>query len=450
MGKKPNVIMILTDQQSCWTLSCYGGEVVQTPYADTLAAEGARLSNCMTVSAVCTPSRGCFMTGRYPHRHGAFDNKFPMNLDEMTFARVLKSANYDTGYIGKWHLAGADGPTWIPDEMSVGFDDHQYMFNRGHLKEFIDREGQPPARSAKIGNETTYATDWLADKACNFIRSERSNPFCLVVSIPDPHTPFNVRAPYDTMYKPEDMIVPESFNQEIIPDWAEERRQTNFPLDMPDREERLRIDLAQYCGEVKCIDDNVGKIMDCLKEKGIYDDTVIIFTSDHGEYLGEHGGLGRKNCLYETAHRIPMIIRWPERIQAGTLVDQVVTNVDFQPTLLNLIGVEPSGREDGRDASPLLQNKDIPWSNEAIIHPNNSLFHTGIFTDQYELAYGPDGFKDHVLFDRKKDPEQMKNLYNEPSYKDIISELTLRIAAHHDGINTPKERIPEPARKWMN
>jgi arylsulfatase A-like enzyme len=440
----PNVLILHTDQQSCWTLSAYGGSLVQTSHCDRLAREGALFSNFITNSAVCTPSRGCLVTGRYPHSHGAYTNNVPLNRDEVTFAQILHDNGYETGYAGKWHLDGTPRPGWVHPERSMGFHDSRYMFNRGHWKQIRDMpmaDTEPLVFPYEvIGDARTYTTDWLCDKAIAFIERPRTAPFCYMLSLPDPHTPFTVRPPYDSMFDPQDMPLPATFGQENLPRWAEAARENGpYALGNLDREGLLRRNKAQYCGEVKCIDDNVGRILECLESRGILDDTVVVFTTDHGEYMGEHGLLG-KNQLYETAYRIPLLVRWPEAIAPGTVVDQVCATVDFQPTLLGLLGIGPCGREQGSDASPLLRGGGLDWPpGEAFVH-HSSHRRAGILTTAFMLAYVEGG--EAILFDRENDSDQVHNLFAKPGYEDVVQELTERIVQHH-------EQTRSPAAAWL-
>ncbi len=427
---RPNLLVIHTDQQSCWTLSAYGPKLIDTPHIDSLAADGAIFNNFFTNSAVCTPSRGCFLTGRYPHAHGAYRNNIPLKRNEKTFARVLLDAGYDTGYAGKWHLDGTPKPGFVKPDRAMGFADSTYMFNRGHWKKITEPAGQPHPKCwpyKVMGDRKTYTTDWLADKTIAFISRPRKKPFCFMVSIPDPHGPYRARPPYGKMYKPEDMPVPETFNQKDLPKWARGRGKGRRS------EAALRKAKAEYCGAVKLIDDSVGRILKCLDDKGILDNTIVVFTTDHGDYMGEHGLMG-KNQLYETAYRIPLLIRWPRKIKKGTKIDNIVATVDFAPTILNLMGVKPSGREQGRDGSGLLRGKKVDWVDEAHIH-HSSLERVGIFTPDYELAYLKEG--GHILFDRRNDPMQKKNLFGEKKYRKVIDELTARIAKHHIEVKSP-------------
>lgn len=439
-NKRPNLLIIHTDQLSSWAISAYarkltqtpnhGRILVETPHIDSLAREGAIFYNFFTNSAVCTPSRGCLLTGRYPHAHGAHKNNIEMNRDEVTLAHILHSRGYETGYAGKWHLDGEPKPGWVKPDRSMGFTDCRFMFNRGHWKKIVEEpEGNPKVSPYKvIGDKQTYTTDWLADKAIEFIQRSRSHPFFYMVSIPDPHTPFTVREPYMTMYDPEDMIVPNTFKESSK---GSKRNPKNT-------KEALKKKKAHYCGLVKCIDDNVGRILDCLKEKGIFEETIVVFTTDHGEYMGEHGLYG-KNQWYRTAYQIPFLVRWPKKIKAETAISHFVTNVDVQQTLLGLMEIKPSGREQGRDASPLLRGEQADWKDEALIH-HSSLESAGIFTQEYELVLKANG--NHMLFSRLNDPEQTKNLHDNPKYRNILRELAKRIVRHNI-------KVEAPALSWL-
>ncbi len=431
--ESPNLLIIHTDQLSCWAISIYakqrtdtanyGKVLVKTPYIDSLAQEGAIFYNFFTNSAVCTPSRGCIVTGRYPHAHGAYKNNIEMNRDEVTIAHILQNNGYETGYAGKWHIDGPPKPGWLKPERSMGFADCRFMFNRGHWKKIVDQpDGNPEVSPYKvIGDKKTFTTDWLADKTIDFIKKPKRKPFFYMVSIPDPHGPFTVREPYMTMYKPEDMTVPNNFKESPA---GKGNKKTAA---------QMRKSKAQYCGLVKCIDDNVGRILDALKDERILDDTIIVFTTDHGEYMGEHGLYG-KNQWYRTAYQIPFIVRWPKRIRPGTVINNFVTNVDVQQTLLGLMEIKPCGREQGRDASGLLRGNKTKWTDEAMIH-HSSLEAAGIFTPEYELVLKAKG--NHMLFDRVHDPEQTKNLYNNPKYRKVMGDLANRIIQHNIDVNAP-------------
>ena len=436
----PDLLILHTDQLSSWAVSAYapglkrtpnyGKTVVQTPHIDRLGREGARLTNFFTNSAVCTPSRGCLFTGRYPHCHGAYRNNIELNRDEVTIAHVLKQNGYTTGYSGKWHLDGTPKPGFLKPSRAMGFGECRAMFNRGHWKKIVDL----PDGTAKvapyrvIGDQKTFTTDWLAEKTIAFLAKPRKSPFFYTVSFPDPHGPFTVRAPYMTMYKPEDMPVPNTFK--AAPARRGRGRRRN--------EASMRKAKAHYCGLVKCIDDNVGRILAALESKGILDNTIVVFTTDHGEYMGEHGLYG-KNQWYRTAYQIPFVIRWPKAIPAGRIIGEFITNVDVQQTLLGLLGIKPCGREQGRDASALLRGGKPEWEDVAWIH-HSSLKSAGIFTPKHELVLMASGA--HMLFDRANDPEQTKNLAADPAHKKVFDELAARVVEHH-------RKLKSPAADWL-
>ena len=434
--KTPNLLIIHTDQQNCWTLGAYGGTLIMTPNIDSIAGEGARFGNFFTNSGVCTPSRGCFLTGRYPHAHGAYKNNVPMNRDEITLAAVLAAKGYDTGYAGKWHLDGRPKPGWVRPKRSMGFADCRFMFNRGHWKKIIEKQGDAHPEVApygKIGDAKTYTTDWLAEKTVAFIKKPRKKPFFFMVSIPDPHPPYTVRSPFDERFAQKDMPVPKTFFEMGGPAWLKKAR-GGKKASAKQRERTLRQRKAKYCGEVKCIDAAVGRILAGLGEAGLMEDTIVVYSTDHGDYMGEHGLYG-KNNLYETAYRIPLIIRWPRRIRPGMVIDRFFCSVDFKPTILSLMGIAPSGKEQGRDGARLLTGGEKgDWTDEVFIH-HSSLERAGIFTPRYELAYVKDS--DGILFDRAADPDQTRNLFDDPAHAKAKAELAKRIVEHNRAVEAP-------------
>lgn len=444
MPQRPNLLIVHTDQQSAWTLGAYGGRLVGTPHADRLAAQGACFTDFIVNSAVCTPSRGCMLTGRYPHCHGAYHNNMAIGRKEVTLAAALAAAGYDTGYVGKWHLdEKLPGPGWIPPERSMGFADCRWMFNCSHHKsvgEGVDASGRP-AFLAGPGRGHAM-TDWLADRALEFIAAPRRRPFFLMLGIPDPHEPYEAAEPYASMFRPEDMPVPATFREENRPEWARDPQEGCCAIrrrHADDPEAVLRRSKAAYCAMVKCIDDNLGRLLAALEQQGLEDDTVVVFTTDHGDYMGEHGLFG-KNLIYEAVYRVPLLVRWPGRVRAGAAVRRVLSSVDFMPTMLGLLGLPPAGREQGRDGSPFLLGGQVPeWADEAFIHHSHFNL-AGVFTPEWELGLVRDG--EPVLFDRRRDPEQARNLAAEPALRPVVRELAARTREHH-------RRLASPAAEWL-
>lgn len=451
---KKNVLIIYTDQLRRDVLGCYGGHEVKTPNIDEIADGGILMEECYTSSAVCTPSRGCLMTGRYPYNNGAIRNGVPVNRGEHGFAEAFARAGYTTGYLGKWHLADhKEMGNALDDEDGefnrLGFENWKYPMEIGHCKS-IRKQGETIVPSKEMGNEESYTTDWLANEAIRQLKTyDSGRPFLFMVSIPDPHQPYQVRKPYDTMFDPLKMEVPESFYEKEIPDWAEFDawgRNHYLPRGLFEREGHLRRMKALYLGMVKCIDDNVGKITGYLKDSGLWENTVVIFTADHGEYMGEHG-LMEKNNLYESVYHLPMVFSTPGLPCRGSRNRTWFNVVDFGVTLAGMAGIPYPFEADGCDKSDALLEGREEGERESYIHPSD-VPRTGIITERYELAYvggGREGRKyhDHILFDRKEDPTQQNNLFTDPAYREVVKELSDKIIAHHKKVGTPVKVLPK-------
>jgi arylsulfatase A-like enzyme len=266
-----------------------------------------------------------------------------------------------------------------------------------------------------------------------------------MLSYPDPHPPFSVAEPYASMFPESSIKLPETFHQKDLPKWAEQMRQDDLKREHvtstedPKREAILRNRKAEYLGMVKCIDDNIGRILQTLRERNLLEDTLIIFTSDHGEYMGEHG-IYFKNAIYEPAHHVGMMMCWPGHIAPGTNIDHCVANVDILPTLAGLLGLKTAGKEQGRDASLLLRGQQNgAWEDVAFIH-KDTYSQSGVFTPRWELGLAQDG--DSVLFDRKNDPLQIHNLYHDAEHAALVKELTERTIQHN-------RQVGCPAMEWL-
>ncbi len=459
--KKPNLLIIQTDEHNFRTLGCYRntlpderafmwgkGNVVETPNIDWLADNGALCTSFYASTPVCSPSRGSFVSGQYPQRTPVVTNDIAMSDRVITFAEVLSKKGYATGYSGKWHLDGFGKPQWEPVR-NFGFQDNRYMFNRGHWKQLKDSPEGPKvaARNKKGGpsygitgaNKTNFTTDFLAQKTINFIKKNKNKPFCYMVSIPDPHGPDVVRAPYDTMYEYMKFETPSTYKKlkNNLPSWGNTKRQKMSQKAM-----------TRYFGMVKCIDDNIGGIIKELKATGQLKNTIIVFTSDHGDLLGEHGR-NNKGVPYEGSAKIPFIVYYPSKIKEKTIINQALTTVDFMPTILGLMEVKGSGKEDGRNAARLFTNKSGKWNDIAFIRgtgqkdQKTDLNWFGAITDRYKLIYDP--VAEPWLMDLEKDPDELQNFYNDASYSSIVKKLTKKLK--HYGEKYKDSRIHNPKMK---
>ena len=437
---KPNVVIVMTDEHNLRTLGCYReqmtedqafvwgkGVKVDTPHIDSLARGGALLSNFYVASPSCSPSRATFMTGLYPHKTGVPNNDLPMDDSMVTFAEVLADNGYATGYLGKWHLDGKGKPQWGP-ERKFGWNDNRYMFNRGHYKKLIDTDGGPkvdaPIKSDGIpgydvgdADETTYATDFLMDRTLDFIRDNKDGPFCVMLSLPDPHGPNTVREPYHSRFMGLEFQTPKTMRKtaEQTPAWTEMGGNNYI------KEPKLNpSQMAAIFGMVQCIDDNIGELLETLSELGIRENTVVLFTSDHGDLMGEHRR-HNKGVPFEMSVKSAFIINYPGNIPSGKVVEGTMTSADVGPTLLSLVGVKDKlPNAHGRSFSKRLLNKNLNPKSDAISYFRGSTNHpswVASVSSGYKLIISD--IDNPWLFDLEKDPDELNNVYDDPAYKAV-------------------------------
>ena len=417
--------------------------VCETPYIDSLAKEGMLFTKFYAATPVCSPSRSSLISGCYPQNTPVTNNNVHLKDGVVTFGHQLGKAGYATGYAGKWHLDGGGKPQWGP-ERKFGFDDNRYMFNRGHWKQFEfdgniprvksrNKKGQPDY-SVKGADEKSFATDWLMDRTIDFIDEHKEGPFAYMCSIPDPHGPDTVRAPYDQMYDDADVEMPRTFDKDPdqAPTWAKPEKKCNFKM-------------AQYHGMMKCIDDNVGKLIAALKERDLYDNTILIFTADHGDMRGEHHRQN-KGVPMEASAKIPFVIRWPEKLKAGRKIDHAVNTTDFMPTILSLMGVEKSGQEEGRDLSAVFEGgsiekeKDITFMRGTTQQNAQSAGWIAAVTPTHKLILSD---KDEAwLLDLSQDPDELKNYISDPKQKATVKSLATSLKAYGEKHKDPKINNP--------
>jgi arylsulfatase A-like enzyme len=437
-SQKPNIIWVITDEHNFRTLGCYrdlmnpeqalqwGETIVDTPNIDWLADNGALFTSMYASSPVCSPSRASMFTGQYPQTVNMEVNNKIMDTNYPTIATVLKNDGYKTGYIGKWHLSGDSKPGWAPNN-SYGFENKQYMFNRGHWKVFgMKTDGTPfiaakdkngePSYSMAGANEKSYSTDWLMDRTIDFIGENKNTPFFCVVSLPEPHGPDAVRAPYDTMYKDVEFNMPRTFMEarnEHSPAW----RKLDKIVDDPQKMQKM---ISTYFGSVKCIDDNIGKLINSLRAQGVLENTIIMFSSDHGDLLGEHNQIN-KGAPFEGSALIPFVVYHGEFIEPGTVVTKAVNNTDWMPTFLNMAGVKSQPKTAGRDLTPLLKSPNLQEWDDVTYSRINGRWLAAI-NNRYKLILDISS-SDPWLIDTEKDPDEIINQYHEAAYKDVAKAM---------------------------
>ncbi len=410
-GKRPNVLVLQPDQHRGTIMSCAGDKQIHTPNLDRLAAAGVRFTNCVSSSPVCSPFRASFQTGLYQHKHGVVRNNLLLDPDFTTFAEVFATAGYATGYIGKWHLDGG-----IPEVQPGGYiepgerrqewqDWNGYEKFHEYFKVWKYDENRNQVRVEGYDWEPT----WHTDMALDFARHNRDagKPWLYYIAYGPPHDPEQCPQKYLDMFDPDAFELPPDI---LAAEWP------------PEREKLLRWYYQVYYGLVTAIDVEVGRILDGLRDLGVYEDTIILYTSDHGDRLGSHrdpnqGYPRGKGAPYATAFRIPLIIHWPREIRPGQVYDTLVSNVDFAPTLLDMAGLGvPAVMQGDSIASWCLKGRGI--ENEAVYlgiggpPDTRSRGWRGVWDGRY--VFSPLGY--NVLYDHQADPYEMNNLFDSPEH----------------------------------
>eukprot|EP00559_Dactyliosolen_fragilissimus_P006969 CAMPEP_0184856872 /NCGR_PEP_ID=MMETSP0580-20130426/2039_1 /TAXON_ID=1118495 /ORGANISM="Dactyliosolen fragilissimus" /LENGTH=462 /DNA_ID=CAMNT_0027352133 /DNA_START=195 /DNA_END=1579 /DNA_ORIENTATION=+ len=407
--------------------------IVSTPNIDRLARSGTTLSNFYVSSPSCTPSRASFMTGLYPWATGATFNHLALNSNATTFANILEDNGYINSYIGKWHLDGDIKPGFkkFTDWRKFGFQERDYMYNRGHWKLFEEVgksmrvccswvQGQDMSnywQKVKT-NSDIYGTDFLVEKAKEVIekRAEKKNkPFSLFLSIPDPHTPMYSREPYESMYDNLKLVKPKTMKvnsyELSAPDWLKYPPGRYYPR-WP-TEDYFR-QVRKSFGMVKLIDDKIGELLDLINRKGMYNNTIIVFTSDHGNLMGEHAS-NLKGSPYKTSATVPFIIRYPNVIPPNRVIQAPAHSTDFAPTLLNLVGVKAKMKSfHGENLAKVIsgKKKQNRWRYVYFRHYFHERYDgawVALANVRYKLVLSIHSTK-QWLYDLKHDPDELKNI----------------------------------------
>ncbi|SDR70033.1 uncharacterized sulfatase [Polaribacter sp. KT25b] len=439
--EKPNLIIIHTDEHNFRTLSAYQkllpeeqafvwgkGNNSKTPNIDKIADEGAIATSYYCASPVCTPSRASLVTGLYPQATGAPKNGMHIREDIPTFATILRDQGYATSYVGKWHLAGHEKYTF-DIKYKAGFEDNRYMMKGGHAPYFHIKDGKFKGINEKVAaklpkEEVIHLTDFFTDKTLEILERDKGKPFALMLSIPDPHTPDYAKPPYNTMYKDLQIEAPKTMAAEytaIKPYWAGGNKPDNNEAFGKKAFKNEKNALKQYFGMVSHIDDSVGRILQFLDDNNLTENTIIVFTSDHGDMFFEHNRRN-KGVPYEGSARIPFVIRYPNKIPAGKVLNTAYTNVDFAPTILSLMNVKTDAKFHGLDTSDdFTNNKKEITSDRITYFAKSGGWWVSAVNDRYKLVI--DKKEKPYLFDLQKDPDELINFYYDKEYATIAKKM---------------------------
>lgn len=487
MSKQPNIVFIMADDHASKAISCYGAGINQTPNLDRLADEGMRFNHCYVTNSICTPSRAAILTGTYNHVNGVTTLNTPINNRLPNVAKHLRTGGYQTAVIGKWHLG--EGSAHEPS----GFDFWSVLPGQG---EYFDPIMIEMGEEIEVAG---YATDIITEKSLEWLdRRDPSKPFFLMCHHKAPHREWEPHPKNRSLYQ-DDIKIPESFNDDyknrakaaaeakmrikddmtyadlglIQPEGGAEvgervmlsstRRKIPNPADVTglrlidkDNGEVFTFEsrdalsqfkyqryLKRYLRTIASIDESVGRVLDYLDQNKLADNTLVIYTSDQGFFLGEHGWFD-KRFMYEESFQMPFLIRYPSLIPTGSVCDHVICNVDFAATFLDLAGMCIPSYMQGKSFKSLLNGAGAGnWSDVAYhrywMHrdpDHNAYSHYGIRNQRYKLIYWyNEGFdlpgtnhggedREWELFDCEKDPLELFNVYADASYQEVVLEMT--------------------------
>lgn len=448
MPTQPNVVFIMTDDHAAHAIGAYGSQINSTPHLDRLATGGMRFNNAFCTNALCSPSRASLLTGTYSHVNGVTTLDTPFDSRLPSFPGLMREVGYQTALFGKWHL----GHGGLADPR--GFDDWEVLPDQGayHDPEMISAAG----RRVHPG----YATDIITDLSLDWLRSrDRSRPFCLLVHHKAPHRPWEPDEKHMHMYPdgsiPEPPTLRDDFatrsqaaataTMRISNDLKPHDYKDPIPRGLTDDEElawKYQRFMSDYLRCVASVDDNVGRVLDYLDAESLTDNTIVIYTSDQGFFLGDHGWYD-KRFMYEESLRMPLLIRYPAEVAAGSECDGMVLNVDFAQTLLDYAAVPALPIMQGASFRPLLRGERPDgwrmsmyyryWMHDDSFHHVRA--HYGVRTERYKLISYP-GFGRRVagssdrefepeweLFDLAADPMELVNVYDDPNFAHIREDL---------------------------
>jgi len=469
--KLPNIIFIMSDDHAYQAISAYGSGLNSTPNIDRIAKEGAIFSKAFVTNSLCAPSRAAMLTGKFSHLNGKIDNVGGFNWNQVSFPKLLQQSGYQTALIGKIHLDG------IPQ----GFDYSNVLPGQGNYynPDFIENGVKKQYHGYVTSLTTQFALDWLDKKR------DKSKPFCLLYHQKAPHRNWLPEEKYLNLYEDRVFQFPGSFfddysgrgtaahtqEMEIVKElgWGHDMKfennpytgdPTDFVSDIkrmdnqqlkawrsaynPRNEEFIKTrpqgkDLASwkfqryirdYLKCIQSIDDGVGEILDYLDKTGLTENTIVVYTSDQGFYLGEHGWFD-KRFMYEESFRTPLLIRYPREIKPGTVVNQMVQNIDLAPTFLNYAGVKEQKEMQGESFRKILNGESLKWRDAIYYHyyeypsVHSVKRHYGVRTEHYKLIHFYYDVDEWELYDLEKDPHEMKSVYDDPEYA-IIKAVLLK------------------------
>lgn len=474
---RPNILFIMTDDHSYQTFSAYDDRFIQTPHLDRIANEGVLFANSFVANSICAPSRAVMLTGKHSHMNGQLDNRIRFDSSQNTLPKYLQAAGYQTALVGKWHLKSQ--PT--------GFDHWEVLIGQGHYynSDFIENGTRRTVEG--------YVTDVITDKGLAWLEQrDKSKPFSLMVHHKATHRTWMPDTALFQEFAGTEFDVPDNFFDTYEGRQAAEEQAMSIDKNMDlvwdnkmlDKEEEIqsrlrknfergqygRMNEAQmaawdayydpqieafkaanlsgkelalwkyqrymmdYLQCVRSVDNNVGRLLDYLEANDLLDNTLIVYTSDQGFYMGEHGWFD-KRFMYEQSLRTPLVMRLPNSMKKRGTIDELVQNIDYAPTFMEVAGLEVPADMQGLSLLPLLKGETEDLRDELYYHyyeypgAHSVKRHYGIRTDRYKLMHFYHDIDTWELFDLEKDPEEMQNLFGDANYAEVQADLKQRLDA---------------------
>lgn len=485
--KRPNILFIMSDDHAYQAISAYSDRLLQTPNIDRIADEGMLFTNACVTNSICAPSRATILTGKHTHINGKIDNAMPFDTMQVTFPTLFQQAGYQTAMFGKLHFG--NNPK--------GVDDFMILPGQGYYinPDFITEKGDTTIMGYVTDIITNLTINWLdkkRDKEKPFMmmylhkaphrpwwpNPEKFKEFTKK-TFPEPESLFDdyknrgtaaqtaemnllthMMYSHDSKIRPETIAEMENVEPEVqefkdsfwgpygrasqqqraqydpILDSINDFFKANWP-NMSDQEKmrwKYQRYMQDYLACISSVDDNVGRVLDYLETSGLAENTIVVYTSDQGFYLGEHGWFD-KRFIYDQSFKTPLMVRWPNVVRAATTNDEMVQNLDFAQTLLEAAQISAPDDMQGESLIPLLRGNNDQWDRDAVYYhyyeyPSVHMVkrHYGVVTKDYKLAHFYYDVDEWELYDRKKDPQEMTNVYHDPEYADIVEVLKIKLA----------------------
>jgi arylsulfatase A-like enzyme len=449
--RKPNLLFIWTDEQRADTMAVYGNKKIRVPNFNKLAAESIVFKSAYVTQPVCTPNRSAVMTGQWPHESGLVTNNIPLSKETPCLNELIDDPDYRTAYMGKWHLgdeifAQHDFEEWVSME-----DGYSAYYARGRSRDarssyhhyLVGLGHKPPKQGGKFSRG--YAASlplehckpkFLERSACDFLRRHRDEPFMLYINFLEPHMPFT--GPLDDMYDPDEIDLPPNFNDPLEENEPEsyKKKVRSDARKYGTTERDFRELIARYWGLNSQVDLSVGVILDKLEELGLADNTIVVYTSDHGDMMGAHRMVA-KGIMYEESVRIPWLMRVPAMGHRQRIIEQPVSQIDLVPTLLELMGrSEVAAGLPGQSLIPLVKGERVTEDHVFIEWGSKPRVRTVVSPDGWKLCLSKED--KCQLFNLRDDPYETTNLYDSGKHETVIARLTEKIRAWQ---NETKDKV---------